>query len=450
MTLLKKIFQSQDARSKTVAKNVFFSLFIKIANILINFLTIPLVLSFLNTTQYGIWLTLTAVLGWFSLFDLGFGNGLRNHLTISISKNNDIESKIYVSTTYAALSVIFGILIIIFLLINPFIDWTLVFNAPAKMSRDLNNAVLIAICLLFVQFVLRLINTVLLSVQRSAMADFINSLVQLLILGGIFFLKTTKNNSLTAIAIVYSITPIIVFLLISFILFVKRYKFLTPSIKFVRVSYAKNLLQIGLNFFIIQIAALVLYASDNFIIAQLFAPADVTVYNISFKYFSIINILFTIIMVPFWSMTTHSFAAGDYSWIKKTVKKLVFIWGILAICCMVQAAVANPLYKLWTNNKVLVPLNLTIVMCVYVITTNWGAIFSNFLNGVGKVRVQLYLSIGGMIINIPMAVFFVRYCHAGIIGIPLATIITMIIANIFSSIQYKKIISATATGIWNK
>jgi len=450
MTLLKKIFQSQDARSKTVAKNVFFSLFIKIANILINFLTIPLVLSFLNTTQYGIWLTLTAVLGWFSLFDLGFGNGLRNHLTISISKNNDVESKIYVSTTYAALSVIFGILIIIFLLVNPFIDWTLVFNAPAKMSHDLNNAVLIAICLLFVQFVLRLINTVLLSLQRSAMADFTNSFVQLLILGGIFFLKATKNNSLTAIAVVYSITPIIVFLLISFILFVKRFEYLRPSIKFVRVSYAKNLLQIGLNFFIIQIAALVLYASDNFIIAQLFAPADVTVYNISFKYFSIINVLFTIIMVPFWSMTTHSFAAGDYAWIKKTVKKLVFIWGLLAICCITQAAVANPLYKLWTNNKVLVPLNLTLVMCLYVITTNWGAIFSNFLNGVGKVRVQLYLSIGGMIINIPMAIFFVRYCHAGIIGIPLATIITMIIANIFSSIQYKKIISATATGVWNK
>jgi O-antigen/teichoic acid export membrane protein len=450
MVSLKKIFQSQDAKSKTVVKNVFFSLFIKIINILVNFLTIPLVLSFLNTTQYGIWLTLTAVLGWFSLFDLGFGNGLRNHLTVSISKKEDMDSKIYVSTTYAALSIIFGILIAVFLLINSFINWALVFNAPVSMSRDLNNAVLIAICLLFVQFVVRLINTILLSVQRAAMADFTNALVQVLILLGIYILKLTHNSSLTAIATVYSLSPLVVFFSVSGILFFTRYNYLTPSIKFVKISYAKSLLQIGLNFFVIQIAALVLYASDNFIIAQLFTPADVTVYNVSFKYFSIVNILFTIIMAPFWSMTTHSFACGDYLWIKKAVKKLILLWGILSVCGIAQILVANPLYKLWTNDKVLIPLNLTIVMCVYVVTVNWGTIFSNFLNGVGKVRVQLYLSIAGMIVNIPMAIFFVKYCHMGIIGIPLATIITMVSANVFSAMQYKKIINGTATGVWNK
>lgn len=450
MILSRKLFQLSDPKSRVVLINVLFSFFIKALNILVNFLTIPLVLSFLNNTQYGIWLTLTAVLGWFSLFDLGFGNGLRNHLTTSIAKQNNADSRLYVSTTYAALSIIFGFLIIVFLLVHPFINWTVIFNAPPGMSHDLNGAVLIAICFLFVQFIVKLINTVLLSVQRSAMADFTNALVQVMILAGIYILKITHNSSLIAIAEVYSISPIIVFSLVSFILFFKKYSFLRPSIKFVSLNHAKNLLKIGLNFFIIQIAALVLYASDNFIIAQLFNPADVTVYNISFKYFSIINILFTIIMAPFWSMTTHSFAGGDLLWIRKTVKKLIFLWIILSFCCVLQVLAANSLYKIWTNNKVIVPLNLSVIMCVYFVIVNWGTIFSNFLNGVGKIKVQLYLSVVGMILNIPMAIIFVKYFHLGIIGIPLATIITMFTANIFSSIQYKKIINATATGVWNK
>src|ERR1700712_203678 len=115
MNKLKQILKIKDAKSKTVIRNVFYSFFIKGINISVNFLTIPLVLTFLDTTQYGVWLTLTAILGWFSLFDLGFGNGLRNHLTIAVANKDFKEGKIYVSTTYAALSVIFGTLILVFL-----------------------------------------------------------------------------------------------------------------------------------------------------------------------------------------------------------------------------------------------------------------------------------------------------------------------------------------------
>ncbi len=409
-----------------------------------------MVLSFLTTTQYGVWLTLTAVLGWFSLFDLGFGNGLRNHLTISVATKNFKEGKIYVSTTYAALSVIFGFLVIVFLIANPFINWVSVFNAPPAMKNDLNYAVLFAICFLFAQFVVRLINTILLSFQRAAMADFTNSLVQVFILIGLCILKTLHFHSLTSVAIVYSLIPIVVFLSVSVYLFLSVYSDIKPSVYFVKTEYVNKLLKLGLKFFIIQIAALVLYASDNFIIAQLFAPADVTVYNIAFKYFSIVSILFTIVLAPFWSMTTKAQTEGDWDWIKASVKKLIILWSILSLCGLLQLSIAHPLYKLWTNNKVIVPLALSLTMFLYFIVSNWCSIFSNFLNGVGKVRVQLYLSIIGMIINIPLAIFLVKVCHFGIIGIPVATIFTMGSANIVALIQYNKIVHLTAKGIWNK
>lgn len=447
---LNQLINSKDNKTKIVLKNAFFSFFIKGVNISINFLTIPLILSFLNPTQYGIWLTLTAILSWFSLFDLGFGNGLRNHLTKCIANKNYDDGKIFVSTTYAALTVIFGILLVVFLIVNPFINWSSIFNAPDSIQSDLRGAVLYAISLLFVQFILRLINTVLLAFQRSAIADLANSLVQVFILIGLYIVKSMHYNTLTSVAIVYSVLPVFVFLIFNVFLFSKSYQLIRPSIYFVRFKHIKKLLNLGLNFFIIQVSALVLFTSDNFLITQLFKPADVTVYNVAFKYFSIGNILLTMFLSPFWSMATHSFETKDFAWIKNSMKKLKILWVLLIFIGLIQLVCAKVIFKFWTNDSVAVSFSLSTTMLFYFILLNWSAIYSNFLNAVGKIRLQLYFSILAMLINVPLAIFFVKFLHLGILGIPLATMIVMTFGDVLISMQYSKIINFTAKGVWNK
>ena len=175
-----------------------------------------------------------------------------------------------------------------------------------------------------------------------------------------------------------------------------------------------------------------------------------TTYNIAFKYFSIANILLTIILAPIWSMTTKAYAEGDFSWIRASMKKLFLVWIFLAAVLIFQIFVSKPLYKIWTGNNVAVPFTLSVVMCAYFIVLTWGSIFANFLNGVGKVRLQLYFSTASMLLNIPLAIIFIKVFHMGLIGIPIATIIITGIASSISYIQYKKIINLSATGLWNK
>lgn len=450
LTRFKRILDFKDEKDKIVFRNIFYSFFIKGLNVLVNLLTIPLVLSFLSPTQYGIWLTLTAILSWFSLFDLGFGNGLRNHLTTAIAKGNSRDAKTYVSTTYAALTCIFGSVAILFFIGNSFIDWNSVFNAPISMSADLRYAVLYSISFLFLQFVLRLINTILLAYQRSAMANLTNAIIQVFVLAGLYIVKGLNYHTLTAVSIVYSIIPVFVLIAFSLVLFSNEYKLIRPSIKFVRFKFARGLLSVGINFFVIQIAALVIYASDNFIITQLFSPSDVTTYNIAYKYFSICNILFTIILAPFWSMTTKAYSEMDYSWIKNTMNKLFRFWLLLAVVLVSQLVVADWVYKIWTHSEVVVPFPLTIVMCLYFLIFTWGSIFSNFLNGVGKIRLQLYFSTASMFLNIPLAFVFIKGFHLGLIGIPMATIVVTSAASLISYIQFKKLVNLSATGVWNR
>jgi len=109
---------------------------------------------------------------------------------------------------------------------------------------------------------------------------------------------------------------------------------------------------------------------------------------------------------------------------------------------------SNFIYRMWVGKEIKVPLTVSAVMAAYVIINGWCGIFSQFLNGVGKIKLQLYSGILGALINIPLAIFLGK--HLGIYGVVMSTAILGIISAVWSPIQYMKIINNKAKGIWNK
>ena len=89
-------------------------------------------------------------------------------------------------------------------------------------------------------------------------------------------------------------------------------------------------------------------------------------------------------------------------------------------------------------------------MALYVITSMLLQIFSMFLNGIGKIKIQIYVAIFIALINIPLSVFLAKYLGFGLAGIISATLICNLISLSFLPIQYLKIINNKAEGIWNE
>ncbi len=52
-------------------------------------------------------LQLSSIVGWFSFFDIGLTQGLRNKFAEAKAKGDDELAQVYVSTTYAILAMIF-------------------------------------------------------------------------------------------------------------------------------------------------------------------------------------------------------------------------------------------------------------------------------------------------------------------------------------------------------
>ncbi|QCX39134.1 polysaccharide biosynthesis protein [Aureibaculum algae] len=437
-------------RTVKAKKNIFFSFLIKGMSMVVGFLIVRITLDYLDKTTYGIWLTLTSFLTWFSFFEIGLGNGLKNKLAEALADKNYELGKIYVSTTYAILAVVVVLLAIVFFIGNVFIDWTIVLNTDKNLINELSAVALIVFGFFFLRFVIKLISTVLYADQRPAIANAFGPIGNLLSLIIIYILTKTTEGNLIYLSWVYSVVPVIVLIVVSIYFYKNEYRRIAPSIKSIKFHYAKDLLNLGVIFFLIQIAGLIIYQSTNIIIAQYFGPSEVTVYNIGYKYFSIMAMIFTIIVSPFWSAYTEAWVKNDMKWIKNTVKKLLLIWVGISIIGVIMLIFADPFYHLWIGNEIIIPFKLSLVLFIYFMTFTFGNVYVTFLNGIGKIKLQMYAAFFGVSLFLLSAFVLIKYFNFGIIGLVIASIISNFYGLILAPIQYSKIVNKKAKGIWDK
>ena len=447
---LKTFFTKGHERSIKTKKNILTSIAIKCISILISFLLIPLALNYLNPVKYGIWLTLTSVIGWFAFFDIGLGNGLRNKLAEALAKEDKELARTYISTSYAVLSIIIGVVYTLFIFAFPFINWSKILNTPTEMNLEINKLIFIVFSFFCLQFIIKLISMILKADQRSAISGGINTLASLLSLIIVFVLTRTTQGSLLWLSVGISVANIIAPLIASLWFFSKDYNHLIPSFKYVKFSSAKDLMGIGFLFFIMQFAALILFSTDSFIIDQLYGPEEVTPYNIAFKYFSLITMGFAIITTPFWTAYTDAYHKHDFTWIKRITRKLTLFWILLVFLVILMIFCSNFFYKIWVGDTIKIPVILSISMGIWVLISTWTSIFGNFLSGVGKIRLSLYHSFAMIVINIPLCIFLAKYLNLGSTGVIIGTCLCVLPQVFLHPIQYKKIINNKAKGIWGK
>lgn len=442
-------FKAASDRSKSAFSNILLSLVGKSISVISPLLIVPLTIDYINPTQYGIWLTLSSIVAWISIFDLGLGNGLRNCFAESVAKNNDELAKQYVSTTYVIISVIVIIIYIIMIICNCLVDWSQILNIEPYYKQEL-RLVMALLCGFFCfSMVTNLLVTIMSAKLQIGLASLINGLCQLCSLVAIYILTKTSSGSLSNLAIFYSGVPCLVMLIISFIAFnFTSYRKYSPSLFAFRKELIKDILSLGIQFFIIHIAIILIFQIINVVLSRELGPIAVTQYNVAQKYFGVINSIMMVITVPFWSAFTEAYTQQDFIWMKSTVKKLEFLWIGFCIIGLLMLALSSWFYNIWISDSVVIPLGLSVSMLLFMSSQTLEGIYIYLINGIGKIRIQLIIySIFGLI-AFPLLVLGCRLF--GIYGALIIPTLTYFVLAIIGRIQLNKLLSNTATGIWNK
>lgn len=406
-----------------------------------SFLAIPMMIRYLGQEQFGVWSTLLTVMSWIVFFDLGIGNGLRNKVTEALAKNDKAEAADYIASGYSLIGLIALVLWALITGVSFFLPWQTIFNTQAISEVTLRLTVQVAVFFIVFNFWIGLIGSLLGAVQKTSMTALGQLISNVLALLFVFVLIKTTDASITYLAVAYGIALVTANVVLSF-WFYQQHRELRPTPSLDK-KHINPLLSIGLKFFTIQIAALVIFTTDKMLITQLFGPQHVAQYEVIFKLFSVITFAHTLISAPLWSAYTDAYHRGDMVWIKRMLRKQLIIFSGIIMAIVVVGFLAQPVIAIWIGHEMVVSLPLVIAVGVFVLVSTWNNIYAVFINGIGKIKIQLYTAVIAMLLNIPLAIFFVKYVGLGLSGIVLATIVSLLLAAVALPIQVNYIIRSS-------
>ena len=357
-----------NSRSIIVKKNIIASFFLKCISILVSLQVVPLTITYINPTKYGIWLTLSSIIAWLSYFDLGFAHGFRNRFSEAKANGNILLAKEYVSTTYAVLSVLFLSVFFIAVIINHFLDWSSILNVATIYRSELHDVFNILTVFFCVNIVASIFTTMLTADQKPALASLIQTIGQVLAFICIYVFTKIFSGSLILLAFAFSGVPCILLVLVSIVMFrYEKYKSVSPAFRFIRFSLIKNILGLGGQFFFIMLSILFIFQFTNIIITRIEGPDVVTQYNIAYKYFNVLNMFALIILSPFWSAFTDAYVKKDFYWMKNMLRKLEQMWLLCIPVLVIMVLCSNFVYKYWIGSSVSIPLSLSVCMALYIL-----------------------------------------------------------------------------------
>lgn len=430
----KTFFANGNTRTIAMKRNVLYMLLIKGCSIFLGMFTVPLTLGYVNNETYGLWLTISSMISWMSYFDIGINNGLKNNLAAAFAKNDFELGRRLVSTTYAVLILIFIPIMVVLLFVVQFIDLDSILNISSGSVRGLRLTVCITISYFCIQFILSTLNVILLADQKPADSSFRILCTQLFSIIIIYLLTLTTKGNLVYLCLASTFAPLLILFLFNVVLFSRRYKKIAPNIKYINFSLVPTLMNLGVKFFIIQIAVLIQFQLTNFLIMRYYGPSDVTEYNVAQKYFSMLFMVWNIIITPLWVATTDAFVREDFIWIRNALKKYFKLTLVFLSLGILMFFVSPLFFKLWLHDTVMVSKGLSFWLLVYYFVQIFASVFVIVLNGCGVLKTQTITSIISPFVFL-LVFFLLKGYGVGFYSVLIASIVANFNGIVIAPIQ---------------
>ena len=404
---------------------------------IISFLYTPILLSFLGEEMYGVWTTVLSIINWINICDVGIGGSFRNVATIDLTNKNEDSLRRTSSTAYALFTLIMMPVLIICLLLVGALNWNSILNTLYRVRPCLA----ISIAFICVNFVLKLYTSGYNALQKSEVPTIANCLTQSLNLVIVFIVGkiNLEESALTVISIIFGMTQLVISLYFTMHLWKINDAF-KPSFSLFDKSKVRVLFTLGIKFFVIQIAGIILSSTDNIIISNLMSPVTVTSYSTVNRFFGIPYSFFTAILLPFGAKCTEAKEQNNYSWISKNIRRYLIAWVLFSIGTIIAIPLFKPFAFIWLGKSLIYDDGIVAVMSLYYIVQMIIGIFSTVLNGLGEINIEMFTALVEMIVNIPFSVFLARDMGLLSTGVALGTVIPQIIGCIVIGMQVFNIV----------
>jgi O-antigen/teichoic acid export membrane protein len=389
----------------------------------VTFITIPLTLHYLGNQRFGLWMTISSVLAMAGFADFGVGNGVLNTVSTAFGKDDWDGIRGAISSGFAVLTLIGSGLLALFFSIYRFVDWGNLFRATTADARaQAGPAVLVFVVCFALNIPLDVVQRAQLGLQQGFLTNLWEIFSSVLILVGILAV-VHFHLSLAALVVAFAGAPVLGTWMNAGYFFGVSRRDLLPHRHLVSRQVIDKITRLGGMFFVLQLVVAVSYSADNFIIARILGVADVTVFSIPQRMFSVITVVVTMLMMPLWPAYGEAISRGDMLWVRHTLTRTLL--GVFAFTSIVSATLlvfSNKLLLWWVGPGIHPSFLLMLGLAVWAVLSNCGSTLSMFLNGAGIVKFQVIVA---AIFGIGCLLTKIVFTHLyGISGVPWATIVT--------------------------
>lgn len=400
-------------RGSVLFRNIGGTFVIKGASVIVQLLSIPAYITYFNNDAVlGVWYTLVAALNWILVFDFGVGNGLRNNLSKALAEGDVQCGKRLVSTAY----IFMGGLALAFVVIGEAVilsvdlESVLNFHSEQLAPETLQFAVSVVYVGIVVQFWLKLLTSVLYSMQKTALNNFLFLLGNVILLLWVLFARFEDvNDCLIAMSLVQILGINLPLLVCTLVLFLGSFRSIAPAPSSFDRSAVGLVVGLGVEFFIIQIALLVINSTNEYLITYLYDSSDVLNYQVYYKWFFAIVTVFSLIVQPVWSAMTVAWHERRIGWVVDAYRKfnIVALFGSAGAFCL--ALVFPWLIRVWLGEGlVTATVGVGFVFAFWVSVTLFVNSSTCVSNATSHLRTQIVFTVLAAILKIPLSMMFHR------------------------------------------
>lgn len=394
--------------------------------LLVNAVTLPLTIRYLGPLQYGIWITISTTVVMLAVMDLGVANTLTNMISRAYAMDDRAAAQRYYATGFWISSGISTVIGMISLLLWPRINWGYLFHLQdAALIHEISLCAAIVLGFFLLSLPLNLVHRILSGYQQTQITNYFNLLSNVLSLLAI--LAVIKlHGSLVMLMLMYSGSLLLGSITLNVWVNLWDRRWLMPSPRFIRRAVVGELMSSGMGFFVLQLAGIVVFNSDNLIITHYLGAADVTPYSVTWRLAGYAAVLQTAVLPSLWPAYSEAYARGDYDWVRRMFWRTARIaMGAVALAVLILTFCGQWLIG-WYAGPSAVPGALLLgTICAWTLLSAGMDLEACLLAAVNRVRAQGILGAIAAVLNIALSIYLVK--RLGSLGVILGTILSYLL-----------------------
>ena len=404
----------------------------RIVTTLCSLVTVPLLLSALGQQEYGLWILLLSLTGYFGLTNLGITYSLKNKVAYLFAEEKHSEINNFISACFLFYSFLFMLILgIIYALL-----FTNLFPFSFLISKDIvlvdKATIVFGIVItyfLFNLFVAGIISNVFHGFQEISRLSIFNSIYSVLS-SAVFIVFLLFRPSLIGIALFQGFSTIVPAIILYLIL-KRRFGWLKVSLSLSNLKYMKAIRMTSFYFLTGSILATVITSIDNIVISHYVGLASVFIYTVSFRLFFYASSLFPVATAS-WPIISAMHQKKQYAELGDFYSKVLRLNVLTKVPIFIAAAVfSREIVSIWIGAENFYGYWLVAIFLFTWILWVWNGSNMVFVNAMSLHKlVQLPLFFEAAI-NLTISILLVKYTPLGLIGIALGTLIGQALVAVY-------------------